>query len=96
MVNIRLRCISPGRVPKRRDIEEVLTQILDTNTIPLGWQVAFVEWGSPRGGSIHWKNGNGRGGDLGDIQEFHAVIASQLKKMRIGIVRNEELTGEEL
>jgi hypothetical protein len=95
MVNIRLRCISPGRRPTRKQIEEVLLQILDQNTVPLGWEVAFVEWGNPKGASIRWKT-SANGGDLGDIQEFHSVIASQLKKMRIGVVRNERLTGEEL
>lgn len=96
MINIRLRCISPGRKPTRADVEDVLEGILETNTVPLGWQVAFIEWGVPKGGSVSWKPSNGRGGDLGDISQFRDVIYSQLSKMRIGVVRNERLTGEEL
>jgi hypothetical protein len=98
MINIRLRCIMPGRKPTAKDVEDVLLQILDSNSVPLGWQVAFVEWGNPKGGSTQWKPANGRGGDIGDIREFHAVINHELERNRIkmGFVRNDRLTGEEL
>jgi hypothetical protein len=96
MINIRLRCISPKGRPTRRMIQEILVNLLENNTLPIGWQVAFVEWGNPRGSSVQWKPAGGRGGDLGDLSQFRDVIIDQINEMRIGVVRNDRLTGEEL
>jgi hypothetical protein len=94
-VNIRLRCIMPARRPTRKDVEEVLLQILEHNTVPVGWQVAFIEWGNPKGGSVEWKPKGGRGGDIGDIREFYAVIMHEYNQNRIGIVRKDNFGNQE-
>lgn len=82
-----------GRRPTRKDVEEVLLEILERNRIRVGWQFAFIEWGNPKNSSIEWKPKGGQGGDVGDIREFYAVIKTELDRQRIGIVR-EDSSGD--
>jgi len=85
-----------GRRPTRKDVEEVLEGLLEHNTIPVGWQFAFIEWGNPKGNaSVDWKPRGGQGGDVGDISQFYAVIRHELDRQRIGIVREDSFGNRE-
>lgn len=90
-INIQLRCVLPKGKPTRAMVEEVLDEILTNNTVPAGWQVAFIQWGNPTKSSTNWRQGK-----LGDISAFEQVIRDERTKLGILRMRKGEPPPEEI
>lgn len=79
-VNIRLRCRGP--IPTAAKVRQVLREILDTGTVPAGWQLAAIDWRDPTHGSLAWSEGV-----LSDFQNLAPLIHATLNECRIAVVR---------
>jgi hypothetical protein len=80
MVNIRVR--RRGKTPPTRtEVRQAVLFALDHGRMPPGWQMAAIDWRSPRDASPTWSE------DITDLLEFRPLILAMIDDARISPVR---------
>lgn len=89
MLNIRVRHIRRKNEPPPRDgaIIDALQALLDTGSMPDGWQFMFVDWKNPNKHGGGWVTGWPSRNSSEDPEEFNqafaAVVQSQIRMARV-------------
>lgn len=68
-VNIRLRPLTP-RTISREDAQAAFDHIVDTGTVPDGYELAVIDWKHPGKATARWHRGR-----VADLESFGAILA---------------------
>jgi hypothetical protein len=90
MLNIRVRHVKRRGERKTMvaDVKAALQTLLDTGSMPPGWQFMVVNWKNPKKFGTSWDTGWPRHARTSDAEEFrNAFSAAVQSMMRVATVR---------
>ena len=90
MLNIRIRHIRKKGAAEttKTSVRDALQSLLDTGSMPPGWQFMFVNWKNPRKHGSSWRSGWPDANQTDDAEEFNKAFAAVVQdQIRMAHVR---------